>query len=207
MSQCVDATEKSKRKKIMLAAQRLCVQDGFCKISIDDIAHEAGVSKPTVYAYFSSKHTLFKDIMEAHAEAILQAMPRLFSLDDDPRVFLQHYGEAFLRVMDAPETIGVYRYVAAELQTFPEMGEHYYVCVIKQSYVYLAQCLSAMDKAGKLQVEHPELSADMFLSTLKGRIYLERFLALSEVRTAEQIRKRVEVVVDLFLLAHQKIGK
>lgn len=49
-----------KGEQILNAAKKLFTNYGFKKVSMDEIASEAGVSKKTVYTYFSSKEELLK---------------------------------------------------------------------------------------------------------------------------------------------------
>lgn len=49
-----------KEEQIFNAAKSLFTKYGFKKVSMDEIANEAGVTKKTVYTYFSSKEELLK---------------------------------------------------------------------------------------------------------------------------------------------------
>lgn len=49
-----------KEEQILNAAKNLFTNYGFKKVSMDEIASEAGVTKKTVYTYFSSKEELLK---------------------------------------------------------------------------------------------------------------------------------------------------
>lgn len=49
-----------KGEQILIAAKKLFTNYGFKKVSMDEIASEAGVTKKTVYTYFSSKEELLK---------------------------------------------------------------------------------------------------------------------------------------------------
>ena len=49
-----------KNEQIIAAARRLFNRYGFKKVSMDEIAREAGVTKKTIYMYFSSKEELLK---------------------------------------------------------------------------------------------------------------------------------------------------
>ena len=49
-----------KGEQILNAAKKLFTNYGFKKVSMDEIASEAGVTKKTVYTYFSSKEDLLK---------------------------------------------------------------------------------------------------------------------------------------------------
>lgn len=50
-----------KREQILNSAKKLFSEYGFKKVSMDEIASDAGVSKKTVYTYFSSKEELLKE--------------------------------------------------------------------------------------------------------------------------------------------------
>lgn len=49
-----------KEEQILNAAKKLFTNYGFKKVSMDEIASEAGVTKKTVYTYFSRKEELLK---------------------------------------------------------------------------------------------------------------------------------------------------
>ena len=49
-----------KGEQILNAAKKLFTNYGFKKVSMDEIASDAGVTKKTVYTYFSSKEELLK---------------------------------------------------------------------------------------------------------------------------------------------------
>ena len=49
-----------KEEQIIEAARKLFYQFGFKKVSMDEIAKEANVTKKTIYMYFGSKEELLK---------------------------------------------------------------------------------------------------------------------------------------------------
>lgn len=53
-----------KEEQIIEAARKLFHQFGFKKVSMDEIAKEAGVTKRTIYMYFESKEELLKYFIE-----------------------------------------------------------------------------------------------------------------------------------------------
>lgn len=56
-------TEVPAKESILKTATLLFLENGFQKVSIDDIAKTAGLTKATVYYYFGSKAELFKEVM------------------------------------------------------------------------------------------------------------------------------------------------
>ena len=52
--------DKTKRtEQILKAAKTIILSQGFNGATMDDIALEAGITKPTVYQYFKTKYELF----------------------------------------------------------------------------------------------------------------------------------------------------
>src|ERR671929_1585481 len=49
---------------ILSTAELLLEQVGFSRISIDDLARGAGISRPTFYFYFSSKDAVFLTLLD-----------------------------------------------------------------------------------------------------------------------------------------------
>ena len=52
-----------KEEQIINAARELFKNYGFKKVSMDEIARKAGVTKRTVYKYFASKQDLLKSFI------------------------------------------------------------------------------------------------------------------------------------------------
>ena len=53
------AKRKKKEKFIIKAAEKVFAESGFHNAKMDDIAHEAGITKVTLYSYFQSKENLY----------------------------------------------------------------------------------------------------------------------------------------------------
>lgn len=57
--------EKLRRaEEIIMAAQKVMLEKGYSGATMDDIAGEAGLTKPTVYQYFKTKDELFVQMIE-----------------------------------------------------------------------------------------------------------------------------------------------
>lgn len=62
------------RAKVLAAARRLFSEAGYEGATIRDIAAEAGMSTGAVFANFTDKSDLFREIMVADMEALVEAM-------------------------------------------------------------------------------------------------------------------------------------
>lgn len=76
-----DDREIPTREAILQVATRLYIENGFQKVSIDDVAKKAGMTKATVYYYFNSKAELFKEAMVALMGRIRQRIIHLMGSD------------------------------------------------------------------------------------------------------------------------------
>ena len=72
-----------KKEQIIEAARKLFYQFGFKKVSMDEIAREAGVTKKTIYMYFNSKEELLKYFIEEEIEEMRQIVEEVESMNLD----------------------------------------------------------------------------------------------------------------------------
>jgi AcrR family transcriptional regulator len=66
-----EAPRDDKRRRILDAATALFGRYGFRRTSMDLLAAEAGVAKPTLYAYFADKEDVFRGVCADVCEGIL----------------------------------------------------------------------------------------------------------------------------------------
>jgi AcrR family transcriptional regulator len=66
------AGNEETRQRIVDAAIRLFTRYGFKRTSVDWLAREANVAKPTIYAYFQDKEAVFRAVVVSACAAILQ---------------------------------------------------------------------------------------------------------------------------------------
>ncbi len=64
---------------ILQTATRLFLESGFQKVSIDDVAHAAGLTKASIYYYYRSKGDLFKESMVALMSRIHERIDGILS--------------------------------------------------------------------------------------------------------------------------------
>src|SRR5260370_22292090 len=98
----------AKRRQIVEGARQVFLSAGFDGASMNDIARAAGVSKGTLYAYFTSKDELFEAIIRAEKG---QAVERLcaFKREGDVREMLTHFGIRLMGRLTDPCTSSLVR--------------------------------------------------------------------------------------------------
>jgi len=59
------------RERILAAAERCIDRHGIRKTTMDDVAREVGLSRPSVYRYFADRDDLLIELITRHARALL----------------------------------------------------------------------------------------------------------------------------------------
>lgn len=116
---------RARREKEMLdAAISIFAQNGYHNASMDNIAKQAGISKPMLYLYFDSKEELFKACVEREANRFLDHLRVAVGPAPTPRRQLEAVVNAFLTFVDSnPESWEVvYRQAAAETSLRNTLG-------------------------------------------------------------------------------------
>src|ERR1700758_2183771 len=59
------------RERILAAAERCIDRHGIRKTTMDDIASEVGLSRPSVYRYFADRDDLLIELIARHARTLV----------------------------------------------------------------------------------------------------------------------------------------
>lgn len=140
--------------EILDAAQQLFGEVGFARTKIDDVARLAGVSKGTVYLYFDSKETLFREMVRAKVVANLEeAEAMVRSHEGSARDLLVTLTTGMYRRMRDTELARISRVVQAELGNFPELARFYFDEVILRARHLVHEVLEMGVAAGEFRPE------------------------------------------------------
>jgi AcrR family transcriptional regulator len=82
-----------RRRLVVAAASRLFALHGYANTSLDDVAAEAGITKPIVYRHFRSKKDLHLSLLAQHRDELLRTLAEA----------MQHPGSLAERVPKAAE--------------------------------------------------------------------------------------------------------
>jgi TetR/AcrR family transcriptional regulator, fatty acid metabolism regulator protein len=84
-SRATTPRESERRIALLRAAFREVGEKGFSEVTLDDIAHRAGVSKGVTLYYFESKEHLFRELFSWLIDSIHARMRDAVDSADDPR--------------------------------------------------------------------------------------------------------------------------
>jgi AcrR family transcriptional regulator len=79
---------QSGRDAIVDAAWELVREEGLVALSLRDLAARAGITTPTVYAYFDSKHAIYDAMFGRAATEFLERMAEPYETDDGDAILV-----------------------------------------------------------------------------------------------------------------------
>lgn len=85
-----------RRTLLISAAARLFARDGYDATNLEQIAREAGVTKPVLYRHFASKKDLYLTLLRRHSDDLPTFLADL-PATDDPRELLEGILDRWLR--------------------------------------------------------------------------------------------------------------
>ena len=194
-----ETSDNAKRQQILDGARRSFLAQGFDGTSINDIVKAAGVSKGTVYAYFSSKEKLFEALV--YQDRRRQAEQSTIVLDDGRPVgeVLYDFGLTIVKLMSSEESIAQVRTVVAVADKFPEIGRSFYVAGPAFAIAKIAAYLSRRMAAGDLREADPELAAYQFMDVISGCVHKPRLFNAQHLVKKRSVEEVVAAGVELFL--------
>ncbi|MBP0446756.1 TetR/AcrR family transcriptional regulator [Roseomonas sp. SSH11] len=171
------AESSPKRAAILSAGARLFMGVGYASVSMDAVAKEAGVSKATVYAHFSSKEALFGAIVGDRCSAIAAQAEELASQAPSAQGALRELGRLWMRFLLHPDSMAIHRTVIAECTRFPDLARAFYEAGPARGRIWLAHRMQEELRQGRLRADaDPGIAADHLMGMLRGELYIRAVL-------------------------------
>jgi len=113
--------------ELMAAALDLFVERGYAATRLDDVAALAGVSKGTLYLYFSSKEELFKAVIRSGIVPLIEQGERLHEEHQGSAgELLRKIVFAWWQSIGSSKLGGIPKLMFSECRNFPEIGQFYF---------------------------------------------------------------------------------
>jgi TetR/AcrR family transcriptional repressor of mexJK operon len=199
---------RAKRDQIRAGAQRLFLERGFAGTSTDAIASEAGVSKQTLYVYYSSKEELLVDVMRH----LIHENPqnRLPTVDevslgtsDEVRRALSSLAHGLIESIMQPDYLALIRVVIAETPRLPQLGSLFRSAVPERVLENVSTTLERAQTNGVIGAVDADAASRMLVGALLTYAIYDGLL-VGDSPPRPPALERVEAMVDLYMKA---IGK
>ncbi|QGK71219.1 TetR family transcriptional regulator [Allosaccharopolyspora coralli] len=93
-------TRAEREQQILVVAERVFAERGYQGVSMDDISHLVGLSKPMLYEYFGSKDGLLIACLERAKRELLEATSAAAAAATEPAQLMHNCFAAFFRFGD-----------------------------------------------------------------------------------------------------------
>ena len=94
-------TGKERREQLLDIGRALFAQRGFDATSVEEIALQAGVSKPVVYEHFGGKEGLYAVVVDREMSSLLDAITGALTSTGQPRQLLERAAFALLDYVES----------------------------------------------------------------------------------------------------------
>ena len=119
---------KAKEQEVLDVATEYFLRHGYRGASINAMARSSGISKESIYRYFSSKQQLFEAVIGRELIEYRRSLHRLDATlrSMDLRAALITVAETILGIITTDRTLALRRLIFDEATRSPEVGQHYY---------------------------------------------------------------------------------
>ncbi|HCE09703.1 MAG TPA: TetR family transcriptional regulator [Oxalobacteraceae bacterium] len=134
--------KEARPQELLAAALDLFVERGYAATRLDDVAKCAGVSKGTLYLYFSNKEELFKAVVRENVLPVI---------GEAELAIVQHEGSSIALLRDIilgwwarigdTKLSGISKLMMAESCNFPEVAKFYHDEVISRGNAMIERVL------------------------------------------------------------------
>jgi AcrR family transcriptional regulator len=154
-------TKRERRKEsrpgeLLAAALDLFVEKGFTATRVEEVAQRAGVSKGTLFLYFSSKEELFKAVVRENISGrFAEWGEELKSFEGSSEELLRHCMHSWWERVGATKASGIPKLMLSEAGNFPELVQFFQQEVVQPGNDLIQRILQRGVDRGELRAVDP----------------------------------------------------
>lgn len=183
--------------KILASAQKLFSAHGLKKVTTDDIAREAHVSKATIYKLYRNKQEILKDVVRLEMEELLteirEAVAAQTSVEDRLGAHLQ------TKIAKVHHLINLHRVTRATMAEYWEEAEVLRKKFMLEESNILQGILDEGRKSGEFEVENVAATALFMVVSLQSLEYPWSVEGLNMT-----VQDQVDCMLDILLRGLRK---
>lgn len=155
-----------KESQILQAAQVLFSQFGLKKVTIDDIAKEAHVSKATIYRHYENKREIFDKVTEVEAEQLIAAIAE--AIDQETTAYDKIRAHLLTKLGKLRELVNFYRVTRETWSEHWPSGTEIQYWIMAREKEAVKEILELGNKTGELQVDRVDFTAHLLVVALQS---------------------------------------
>lgn len=180
-------------------ARQVFMADGYEGASVDDIAKAAGVSKATLYSYFSDKRFLFMEIARIECEKLATMASESIDMSLPPREVLTFAAQQMVAFFLSDLGQNIHRICVAESDRFPELGAQFYESGPMRVRGIMVCYFEEAIERGELKIDDLNLAADQFGELCKTTLFPKFVFGIQTKFDQNEINHVITGAVDMFM--------
>lgn len=195
----VEGHDSEKRRQILDGAREVFRAKGYEGASMDGIAKAAGVSKGTLYVYFTNKDELFSQLITDEKQELAAALDAFEPKAESFRENLRAFAISFNELLTAESHMSTIRMVVGAVDKFPAVGAIFFKAGAERGTTRLTTVFRKAIEDGRLKPCDPEVAAHHFLGLCTSEVMKKSMFGCQLMPTAEAAERIVDNGLDVFL--------
>jgi AcrR family transcriptional regulator len=159
--------KESRPAELLAAALDCFVERGYAATRLDDVAARAGVSKGTLYLYYSSKDQLFMAVVRESIIPLIEAFRHEVTVSSATSAdLLRRFIQGWWQQVGETQLAGIAKLVVAEAGNFPEVARFFHDEVAAPNRRLVAGIIERGVRGGEFRAVDAEAIAQLVLAPL-----------------------------------------
>ena len=185
--------------QVLNGARQVFMADGFEGASVDDIAKAAGVSKATLYSYFSDKRLLFMEVARVECDRMAEEALNVIDMRLPPQQVLTLAAQQIIMFLLSDFSQRIFRICLSERDRFPELGRAFYEAGPQMGHDRLVDYMTQAIDRGELRADDVGIAADQFAELCKSTLWIRAMLGIQSEFSGAEIDHVVKNTVQTFM--------
>lgn len=145
--------KEARPQELLAAAMAIFVERGYASTRLEDVARAAGVSKGTLYLYYTNKEELFKAVVRQNIVPMLgEAELSVAAFEGPSKELLRQVIQSWWHRIGATKASGISKLILAEADNFPELAQFYQEEVMERGLRMISSMLERGIDSGEFRV-------------------------------------------------------
>lgn len=195
----VEGHDKEKRRQILDGAREVFRAKGYEGASMDAIAKAAGVSKGTLYVYFTNKDELFEQLITDEKQELAAALDAFQPPAESFRENLRAFAISFNELLTGENHMSTIRMVVGAVDKFPAVGAIFFKAGAERGTTRLTEVFGEAVRDGRLKPCDPAVAAHHFIALCTSEMMKKSLFGCQLRPTPEDAERIVDNGLDVFM--------
>lgn len=198
-----EGQDSEKRRQILDGAREVFRAKGYEGASMDAIAKAAGVSKGTLYVYFTNKDELFEHLITEEKRSLAAALDAFQPTEGSFRANLRSFAISFNHLLTTDSHMSSIRMVIGAVEKFPAVGALYFRLGAERGVTRLTDAFDQAMTDGRMRKADPGAAAQHFISLCTAEVMKKALFCADPQPSGDDITRIVDNGLDVFCSYYQ----